>query len=37
VETPHLFKKDRMIVIVGDQTDVQRTLEAILGPQFAGG
>jgi hypothetical protein len=37
VDTPHLFKKGRLIVIVGDHPDVQRALEAILGPQFAGG
>ena len=36
-ETPHLFKKGRLIAIVGDHPDVQRALEAILGPQFAGG
>jgi hypothetical protein len=36
-ETPHLFKKGRLIAIVGDRPDVQRALEAILGPQFAGG
>jgi hypothetical protein len=37
VKTPHLFKKGRLTVIVGDHPDVQRALEAILGPQFAGG
>jgi hypothetical protein len=36
-ETPHLFKKGRLIVIVGDRPDVVRALEGILGPQFAGG
>ena len=37
VETPHLFKKGRLIVIVGDHAEVLRALEVILGPQFAGG
>jgi hypothetical protein len=37
VETPHLFKKGRLIVIVGDHPEVLRTLEDILGLQFAGG
>ena len=36
-ETPHLFKKGRLIVIARDQTEVLRALEDILGPQFAGG
>jgi hypothetical protein len=35
-ETPHLFKKGRLIVIVGDHAEVLHALEAILGPQFAG-
>jgi hypothetical protein len=37
VETPHLFKKGRLIVIAGDHPDVLRALESIVGPQFAGG
>jgi hypothetical protein len=36
VETPHLLRKDRLIVIVGDHAEVLHALEAILGPQFAG-
>jgi hypothetical protein len=36
-ETPHLFKKGRLIVIAGDHAEVLHALEAILGPQFAGG
>ena len=37
LQTPHLFKRGRLIVIVFDHPDVQRALEAILEPQFAGG
>jgi len=36
-ETPHLFKKGRLIVIARDHPEVLRALEGILGPQFAGG
>lgn len=36
-ETPHRFKKGRLIVIARDQPEVLRALEVILGPQFAGG
>lgn len=36
-ETPHPFRKGRVIVIVGDHAEVLRALESILGPQFAGG
>ncbi|MGD8491241.1 MAG: hypothetical protein PVI68_19700 [Anaerolineae bacterium] len=36
-EAPHLFKKGRLIVIARDHAEVLRALEAILGPQFAGG
>jgi heat shock protein HslJ len=37
VETPHLYKKGRLIVITGDHPDVLKALDAVLGPQFAGG
>lgn len=36
-ETPHLFKKGRLIVIARDHPEVLRALEGILGPLFAGG
>ena len=35
VETPHLYKKGRLIVISGDNPGVLSILDAILGPQFA--
>jgi hypothetical protein len=38
VATPHFYQKGRLIVLyVGDDATVKRTLEAVLGPQFAGG
>jgi len=36
-DTPHLFKKGRLIVIARDHAEVLRALDAILGLQFAGG
>lgn len=38
VETPHFYKAGRLIVLyVGDEADVLNPLQAVLGPQFAGG
>jgi heat shock protein HslJ len=37
VETPHLFRKGRLIVITGDHPELLDVLESVLGPQFAGG
>ena len=37
IGSPHFYKKGRLVVLyVGDDDKVQRTLEAVLGPQFAG-
>jgi len=38
VETPHFYHKDRIIAIcAGDDPKITSALEALLGPQFAGG
>ncbi len=38
VATPHFFRTGRLLVLyVGDSTAVINALEAVLGPQFAGG
>jgi hypothetical protein len=34
IETPHLYKKGRLIVISGDNSDVLNALDAVLGPQL---
>jgi hypothetical protein len=37
VEPPHFFKKEKLLVLyVGTNAKVMKTLEAVLGPQFAG-
>ena len=37
VGTPHFFKKEKLLVLyVGDNPKVLKTLEAVLGSQFAG-
>jgi hypothetical protein len=34
---PHFFKKEKLLVLyVGDNSKVLKTLEAVLGQQFAG-
>ena len=36
--TPHFYKRDRLIVLyVGFNTDILKTLDTILGPPFAAG
>jgi hypothetical protein len=38
VATPHFYKKGKLIVVyVGDESAVTKTMEAVLGTQFAGG
>ncbi len=38
LETPRFFQKDRVIVIyAGDDSKIKSALQALLGPQFAGG
>jgi hypothetical protein len=34
IETPHLYKKGRLIVISGDNSDVLNALGTVLGPQL---
>ena len=37
IGSPHFYKKEKLLVLyVGDNDKVQRTLEAVLGRQFAG-
>lgn len=37
VGAPHFFKKEKLLVLyVGDNPKVRKTLEAVLGQQFAG-